>query len=323
MPRVLQGGMLVCESTPWARSGLLWSLFEQNFSDPKTAIAARAKTLDLRDDAKTLALVVRERLRDPENAAREFDACFLDAGTSNFFDALQIQEATHLGETIKPEPGATFAGADFAFRGDSSALVICSRDADGLISIVDVTELRPTKQAPLVPSEVVDTFAARCRKFHVHSMLADGHNFDTLKQLLAAHDITIRLGPVSQRAIGESYSAVRDLFAEGRLRLPDNARLRRQLTDCVGKVSPGGALSIQHPRTSGGGHGDLVAALVNGVVQARQGNEDFEAAAFGPRRFDRDPIEAGAWCDTPEEADEERAEREWHSALSDARRFHY
>jgi len=101
-------------------------------------------------------------------------------------------------------------------------------------------------------------------------MLADGHNFDTLKQLLAAHDITIRLGPVSQRAIGESYSVVRDLFAEGRLRLPDHARLRRQLTDCVGKVSPGGALSIQHPRTSGGGHGDLVAALVNAVVQGRQ-----------------------------------------------------
>jgi len=55
-----------------------------------------------------------------------------------------------------------------------------------------------------------------------------------------------------------------------------------------------------------------------------KGNEDFEAAAFGPRRFDRDPItDPEGWIDTPEEADEAREEREWRSALSDARRFHY
>ena len=85
-PRVLPGGLVVIITTAWAELGLAYDLFQANFGHPVTALAAHATTEQMRDDdPRILAMVARERLRDPENAKHEFDAEFRTSGSTIVF----------------------------------------------------------------------------------------------------------------------------------------------------------------------------------------------------------------------------------------------
>lgn len=92
-PRIVKGGQIVIESTPWTESGLLHDLYVRNWAAPTTALAAHCPTLVMRDDDRTRALVERERQRDADNAVREFDAQFMSGGAAAFFDAATIAAA--------------------------------------------------------------------------------------------------------------------------------------------------------------------------------------------------------------------------------------
>lgn len=92
-PRIVKGGQLIVESTPWAEAGLLFDLFTQNHGRPTTALACHCPTTLMRPDERTRAMVERERLREPDNAAREFDAAFMSAGSDLFFDPITIDDA--------------------------------------------------------------------------------------------------------------------------------------------------------------------------------------------------------------------------------------
>lgn len=87
VPRILPGGQILIVSSPWVESGLLYDEFTRNHGNPTTALAAHCPTLVMRDDPETAATVELERMRDPENARREFDAEFLTSGAGLFFDS--------------------------------------------------------------------------------------------------------------------------------------------------------------------------------------------------------------------------------------------
>jgi hypothetical protein len=92
-PRIVPGGQLILESTPWAQDGLVWDLFSTNHTRPTGALVAHCPTLLMRPDARTKAIVERERQRDPDNAEREFDALFMTGGGNAFFDPVTIDAA--------------------------------------------------------------------------------------------------------------------------------------------------------------------------------------------------------------------------------------
>src|SRR5205823_8048079 len=74
VPRLMHGGKGLFISTPWPVPTLRRELHEKNFGDPRTALAATASTLTMRDnDPRLRADIEMEREREPGNAAREFD----------------------------------------------------------------------------------------------------------------------------------------------------------------------------------------------------------------------------------------------------------
>ncbi len=92
-PRVLPGGLTVVASTPFHEAGLLYDMWNKNNGKPTTCLVAHAPTSVMQDNEFTRNLISRERLRDPENASREFDAEFVKSGTSIFFDPALIAAA--------------------------------------------------------------------------------------------------------------------------------------------------------------------------------------------------------------------------------------
>jgi hypothetical protein len=284
--RVVRAGQLLIISTPWLASGLTYELHDKNHGKPTTALAAHAPTLLLRGDEHTRSIVERERERDPDNARREYDAEFLDLGTSGFFDPAAIDRCVELVPEGERPPREVAAGADFAFVSDSSALAIVGSDGR-TFRVHELHELRPQRGAPLQPSNVVASFASVLVRFGLQRVTADAHYRESIAEHLRAHSLSIAAAPEGQQGKATSYLALRELVNEARIVLPRHARLIAQLKAIVSKPTPGGGLSIMSPRRAGFGHGDLVSALVLGAWAAREATrrprrQPYRGGYFGP-----------------------------------------
>lgn len=270
--RVLPGGQVILGSTPWAESGLLYEFWRDNFGKPTTSLVAHAPTLLLNDTPVVRAVVEMETKRDPDNARREYDAQFMTGGTTVFFEATAI-DAMIEDEAFTLQAGdQVFAGGDFGFRSDSSALIMSAlRGLD--LHIFDGTEERPEEGSPLKPSVTVRTFAevvaARCTY-----VMADNHYREAIAEHLEEHGLVFAPAPTIP---ADTYVRARMLAREGRIvihplrnRVGDDfrGRLVQQLREVQGKPTSGGGMSIVHPRWSKGGHGDLASAFVLAVWQA-------------------------------------------------------
>lgn len=276
-PRVLPGGQAIIASTPWAEAGLLYNLYSTNWGKPVDAIVAHAPTLSMRPAASEQ--VERERRRDPDNAEREFDARFMRGGTTLFFPTTLIEQCIDesLELPILPQPGQRVsAGGDFGFRADSSSLAITHRQGR-MLTLAALVELRPTNEAALKPSETVRMFASTLVEHGCSYLMADGHYREAIVEYLAESGLAFADAPTTP---ADAYVRARTLMREGRVRIPRHGRLLQQLKEVQGRPTPGGGLSIVHPRWRGGGHGDLVASWVLALWQ--QGDE--EIAAPPPER---------------------------------------
>ncbi|MFH1177445.1 MAG: hypothetical protein V1750_08565 [Acidobacteriota bacterium] len=267
-PRVLTGGRTIVLSTAWLQSGLLWQLIQENHGRPETCLAAIAPTALMRPDAPKLARVIAaERVRDPDNAAREFDCQPFGGAADAFFDGPSIAAAA-TAPALEATGSWHAAGCDFGFRTDSSTIAIVRRRGEHY-ELVDWLELRPTRGAPLKPSEVCEQFATIAKRHSVTALAADSHYVESVREHLGSHSLDLEEPPGGQDAKAESYVALRALLHEGRLHLPERAtRMLAQLRAVVARPLPGGGLSVSSPRSRVGGHGDLASALVLAVWSA-------------------------------------------------------
>jgi hypothetical protein len=262
--RVLPGGQCILGSTPWAKAGLLWEFYRDNYGKPSTALVAHAPTLRLSDIAATRELVEIEFKRNPENAKREYGAQFMETGTTVFFESTTLDAAV-TDEPFAPRPGDIIAaGGDFGFRSDSSALLVVALRGK-MVHVFDGEELRPN-DAPLKPSATVAAFAkliaGRCSY-----LMADQHYREAIAEHLETHGLAYAPAPLTP---ADTYVRARMLLREGRVRLHGlefRDRLVQQMREVHGKPTSGGGMSIVHPRWATGGHGDLCAALVLALWQ--------------------------------------------------------
>ncbi|MGO9838133.1 MAG: hypothetical protein ACLP1X_28460 [Polyangiaceae bacterium] len=266
--RLMPGGQLAVVSTPWLEGGLLYDLFSRNHGHPVDAVAARAPTALMRsDDALLLARIEQVRARDPEKAAREFDGEFLPPGSATFFDPRAITSASEEDYEFPcaaPVGSVVSFGSDFGFARNSSALAV-SATSDGISRLLELVEIIPTKEAPLVPSAVVAAFAAIVHRHKGRAMMADSHYRESIQEHLRAANLALVDAPAGQPGKADAYLRARELLHAGRVRLPRNERLLRQLREVVGKPQPGGGMSISSPKWASGAHGDLVSAWVLSV----------------------------------------------------------
>lgn len=267
-PRVLPGGMVIVASTPWAETGLLFDEFQRNHGHPVTAIAAHAPTL-LMNPSKA-AEVARERLRNPENARREFDAEFLSRLAGTFFDPtarkLAVDELRTPVIRARRDERRAFA-VDLGFTRNSSTGCVVHENFEqlGHYILSEIIELRPGEGEPLKPSAVCGSFASLATSHSCSSVMCDIHYVETLREFMTPRRIGVYLLPQGLVGKEQMFVAARSVLHEGRLKIPNNKRLLEQLSEVTVRPAPGGALSITQPKKRDGSHGDLVSALVGAV----------------------------------------------------------
>ncbi|HEY2406829.1 MAG TPA: hypothetical protein VGI10_12540 [Polyangiaceae bacterium] len=287
-PRVIAGGLVVLCSTPWAEAGLLHSEFIANHGRPETALAAHAPTTLLRDDLRTRALVLREQIRDSDNARREFGAEFMSAGSGLFFDGslLRAMIDPSLSEVSSLVLGASsYVGGDLALYHDASALCVVHRSGE-LFVVAETYERSPRKGSPLDLHTVIGEFASITRRHGAAEIMADHHLLPIANSLMP-DGMYLRSCPPGQLGKTETHLRVRDLIRAGLVRVPPSCqRLVSQLAQITSTPGSGGGLQIRSPRRSGT-HGDLASAFVLALYAASEGGVriDWDEIAREQRRM--------------------------------------
>ncbi len=268
-PRIVPGGQVLVMSTPWSEAGLLYTMFEENWGRPTTALAIHAPTTLLRPDKRTAGMVARERKRDPENARREFDAVFMNTSGAQFFDTRTVDAAFDRYVKERPREGykilATTVGADLGFTADHSAFAAVGRTGEGSeerYRLQDTETLRPAKGAPLKPSEVMTSLVGFAKKNYCETVWGDIHYQELVRETVSNAGLSFAEAPAGNEGKIEQYSKVRAMFAEGLPSLMEVDGLRDQLLGVTKKPLPGGGMTIQQKRSKTGGHSDLASALV-------------------------------------------------------------
>ena len=196
---------------------------------------------------------------------REYAAEPMSSGTQYWFDAEAIKACIRpYTMPLQPAIGTVVtAGGDLAFVNDSAGLAIGHTIGEwekARFRLADLLELSPAPGQPLKPSATVKAFAARLREHGLTTMMADEH----YKMTLIEHFDEAGLGVLSApTTVSDPFVRMRVLIHGERCELPNHQRLLSQLRQVMWRPTPNNAISIIQPRNGpGGGHGDLVSAMV-------------------------------------------------------------
>jgi hypothetical protein len=277
VPRLLPGGQIIIESSPWsAEFGLLASEFQKNHGCPTTALAGFCPTLLMRDDPETAATVARERLRDPENARREFDAEFVtDAALAwpNYANAFGEHPGLYLwGENnFVADPGALaddFILLGFRWGEPSKQRVPImvdtptwkeaypARDAEGnqlfhpvperpLLRIFSIDRWNKADVARLGMRGVTKEIAATMKADGARGpLLTDQASAAYLAALLSEEGIALRSFHLNATIKHEAATLGKTLFRDDQISIvddsPHSAMARQQLATYRRHAMPGG-----------------------------------------------------------------------------------
>lgn len=283
LTRLLPDAQAWVVSSPWSDDDPFNVLFTQYYGRPsEEGLAFHSDSRSMNPTLRQ-SVVDAERARDPDNAAREYDAVPISSSSAQFFppDAIEKSVNARRSLLLPVELGPTHtAGADWGFRKNSSALAI-SRPAKVVengrevlkAQVVYCEEKRPPKGASLKPSEVVIDFAKRCQEYRARKIQGDGWSRDTVEEELGkmrqsdrAFDVVYEFVSQNIDDIAERFTEFRRRMVEGQVDLPNDPMLLKQLRDTKSRPLPGGKTSIIIPK-HGATHGDVMQAVITSVVQ--------------------------------------------------------
>lgn len=267
--RVLPRTQVRVVSSPAGRQGLLWDLYRLNFGKPGYVLVAHAPTLAM-NPSFPAEQIEALRAQDPDAAAREHDARWVDAET-NFLGSAQVEAAVRSSPLVRPSDGrsAYVCALDAGFRGNSTTVVV----ARGIpvdktscrVEIAGAWQWTGSKERPLSPARVLVEIAGHVRPFGITTIDCDGHSFDALRDL--AEPLRLRL---VQKNVGDrdaGYAALHSLVASERIELPPVAALVSDLKAIRKLITPAG-FKIDLPRTVDGRHCDFAPSCALAALAA-------------------------------------------------------
>lgn len=260
--------MLLCASSPYGRSGVLWEAYEKYFGKPWDGrnLVWQAPTEVMHPSLKNNEEIKQAYIEDPISAAAEYGAQFrvdVDAFISKeVLDPCIVRGVRE----IPPQKGIQY----YAFvdpsggSSDSMTLAIGHRDMHTDQAVIDC--LREVR-APFSPEQVVGEFSNTLLEYEVWRVRGDYYGGEWPRNRFKAHGVDYQ---ISKRNKSVIYLEFLPFLNAGRCQLLDDTRSINQLLNLERKTARGGRDSIDHyPGT----HDDL-ANVVAGVIVEILGRKD-------------------------------------------------
>jgi hypothetical protein len=269
----LPGSMLIAISSPYKKSGILYSKFKSDYgkdSESTLFIRSRTRTLNPLIDQSVVDAALAE---DSAAAQAEWLGFFRD-DVGNWVSAEVIEAAVDQGVIVR----APVLNGNIVYHGacdpaggsgqDSFTASVAHPAANGDIVQDNLLEIRP----PYSPTAAVDQVAAVFKSYGLNSCTGDAYS--ALWCVEAFAKVGIRYQH-SERNRSEIYLDALPLFTAGRARILDNKRLINQFSTLERKTSNVGRDRVNHPI---GGHEDCANATALAMVLAAAPVEKIQPA---------------------------------------------
>jgi len=266
--RLLPGcqGWLI--SSPYGPQGLLHSLWKRHFGKPGRVLVVHAPTRAL-NPSFPQEQIDAIRAENPDVAAREYDAEWLDADSAYYVAA--IVDAAIRSAPLQRPGRAVAAGMDPGTRSNSWTLAVAWPEHDpanpprARMVVGAVWSWTGSRAAPLSPRATLQEIARVLHPYGVKRIHVDSWSFDAMQDHARAADLTLVEQPAGERDL--PYQQLHTLLANGDVELPPEPMLRTDLLSVRQRATAGG-VRIHLPRTANGRHCDHVPSVALAVTYA-------------------------------------------------------
>jgi hypothetical protein len=251
-------GMIIGISSPYRKSGLLWSKFRQHFGqndDDVLVIKAPTRLLNPTIDQ---SVIDQALARDPAAAKAEWLAEFRD-DIGGWLPSELIESAVDVGVTVRPPSDRVahyFAFADPS-GGQRDSFTCAIAHPEGERSVLDcLVEI----EAPFDPEVATGQVVGVLRQYRVREVTGDRYGAAWVSSAFERAGIDYRH---SERDRSEIYKECLPLFTSGKISLTDNRKLVSQLSALERRTNALGRDRIDH---GVGGHDDLCNAAAGALL---------------------------------------------------------
>lgn len=268
-PRMSQfrGAKFLAISTPGAKAGLLWDLFDEGM-DPdrptpnRLTVQAETSYVNPTVDPEFLE---SEKHRDIDNYEREFLALFCEA-VDAFLPSDKLLECFTLSGDVPYDSRYRYYCAvdQSGLSGrDRFAMSIAHRERDKVI--VDVSRTWSTKDGDGIIAEIQQIV----KPYNIGTVALDRYSGGWARQAFERQGFEVHVRDL----LPPIYVNLKSLVISGRVSLPDTKGLREGLLRTQAYFGRSNQLSIGHERTAEG-HGDEADSAATAVWLASKSNSD-------------------------------------------------
>ena len=255
------GGPLFLMSSPYARRGELWTLYNKHFGpngDPAILVAqAPSKVMN---PSLPQSVIDRAYERDPASAAAEFGASFrsdLEAFVS--IEAVKACVSTGAFERA-PIPGTSYhAFVDPAGGSGQDSMTLCIGHVDHTKQTVVIDAIRE-RRPPFSPEQVISEFSEVLKSYNVFKVIGDKYGGGFPPEQFGRFSI---LFEQAAKPKSELYGDLLPMINSQRIQLLDHPRLIAQLCALERRSARGGRDSIDHPPNAHDDIANSVAGLAS------------------------------------------------------------
>ena len=258
---VTTGGMLVGISTGYRRAGLLYTKYRDYFGQSSDdTLVVQGSTLQFNQTLDEAALAA-QRAADPAAASSEWDGGFR-TDIASFLDDELIDAAVEHGRPPELPPRAgiyyrAFCDASGGVGSDSYTLAIGHKQ-DGVF-VVDV--IRGTA-GKIDLAAITAEYATLLREYKIAHVTGDYYGAEWVGAAWRTCNVSYVRSELSKSQI---YLETIPLFARHLVRLPDHARLLRELRLLERRTHRSGKDSIDHPKNGRDDYANAVCGVLRGL----------------------------------------------------------
>lgn len=255
------GGPLFLLSSPYARHGELWKVYNKHFGpagDP-LVLVAQGSTATF-NPSYSERVIARAYEHDTASAAAEYGAQF--RSDLEAFVSLEAVTACVSKYTIERKPlrGTSYVGFVDPSGGSSDSMTLSVGHYDPAKEVAVIDCLREFKP-PFSPEQVVSEFAVCLRSYYLSACGGDRYAGEWPREQFSKFGINYI---PAEKPKSDLYRDLLPLLNSRRVDLLDNPKLIGQLVSLERRTARGGRDSIDHPPSA---HDDL-ANVVAGVAVA-------------------------------------------------------
>ncbi len=257
---------IIIVSSPYAKVGVLWDLWQNRHDDPEVLVW-HAPT-SLMNPTVPVRFLERERARDPETYAREYEAAFTDA-VSSFIPGDAIEACVVRGRRdVRPVDRRRYHGAiDAAFKGDRFAICVVHVEA-GKVVVDFLYGWEGTREAPLRLSTVLPEIQMIARSYRLYHIAGDQFGAEPLRHAFKGIHLTFEEVTFTNASKADLYGSLRALIVDRQIELLDHPESLKELRALELEALPGGTSRVGHPHRTGA-RDDFADAIALAVAETR------------------------------------------------------